>query len=107
MPLLQVVIALIVVGVLALAGEPLHPHGRLHQVDPERRCRHCRCDMAAERLWADAVSLEHSHWQDITDTDDESAARRKPGRRNVRAMNERTPDAGYGMQASIEEHNRK
>jgi hypothetical protein len=35
-----------------MAGEPIHPHARIHQVNPQRRCGHRRGLVAFERIRA-------------------------------------------------------
>src|SRR6202048_1267032 len=38
-------------GCSFVAGESLHSHAGIHQVDFERGCGHCRSSVAAERFW--------------------------------------------------------
>jgi len=51
MPLVQVVIVLIVVGVLLWLVLQLYPYGRLHQEHPECRCRHYCSFVAPKCIW--------------------------------------------------------
>ena len=49
-----------------MAGGSLHPHGKLHKVNLERRGDNRRGYMAAECLWANALHHRHSRWQALT-----------------------------------------
>lgn len=50
-----------------LFGMPREPNGGLHQVDRECCGGYRGRVMAVERLWADAVSHQHSHRQAVTE----------------------------------------
>ena len=40
-----------------VAGESFHPHGRKHQVDPQRGCGHLRGVVAPKCVWTISFSL--------------------------------------------------
>jgi hypothetical protein len=52
MPLIQLLESSHRGGCPAMAGEPIHPHARIHQVNPQRRCGHRRGLVAFERVRA-------------------------------------------------------
>ena len=58
MPLIQVVIVLIVVGVILWLINRFIPMAG-HQVDPECRRGHCRCLVAPERFWSSRFALQY------------------------------------------------
>ena len=50
-------------GCSPVARESLHPDGRVHQVDVERRGGDWRGFVAGECFWALSFPLQDSHWK--------------------------------------------
>ena len=70
MPLLQVVMVLLVVGVLLWLVDRFIPMASSIKSILNAVGNNCRSVVAAERVWAYALPYQHSHWQIVTAKDD-------------------------------------
>src|SRR5271157_5081116 len=87
MPLLPILVALIVVGILLWLVNSFIPMASSIKSILNAGC-HSRGAMAAECLWAPPFPLHHSPWQAVMEKDDVPEEPRNPERGNVCAMTE-------------------